>query len=88
MATDGITAAPAWVVGVGGVTGTMSGVLFLGVLQNGLPVAGLQDYWQQIVTGLILIGVIATDRAQRTGWVSLTLARHRERRNNNDNGGR
>ncbi len=51
--------------GVGGVGGTVVGVLFLGVLQNGLSVAGLADYWQQIITGTILIGAIGLDYYQR-----------------------
>jgi ribose/xylose/arabinose/galactoside ABC-type transport system permease subunit len=51
--------------GVGGVSGTVVGVLFLGVLQNGLSVAGVADYWQLIVTGLILIGAIALDALQQ-----------------------
>jgi ribose/xylose/arabinose/galactoside ABC-type transport system permease subunit len=51
--------------GVGGVSGTVIGVLFLGVLQNGLSVAGVADFWQSIVTGLILIGAIALDALQQ-----------------------
>lgn len=51
--------------GVGGVGGTVVGVLFLGVLQNGLSVAGVQSYWQQIITGVILIAAIALDLLQR-----------------------
>lgn len=53
--------------GVGGVTGTVVGVLFLGVLQNGLSVAGVDSSWQQIITGAILIGAIALDFVQRRG---------------------
>jgi ribose transport system permease protein len=53
--------------GVGGVSGTVVGVLFLGVLQNGLSVAGVESYWQQIITGLILIGAITLDYVQRKG---------------------
>lgn len=52
--------------GLGGVGGTAVGVLFLGVLQNGLSVAGVQSYWQQIITGLILIAAIALDLVQRS----------------------
>ena len=51
--------------GLGGVSGTVVGVLFLGVLQNGLSVAGVADYWQSIVTGIILIGAIALDLLQQ-----------------------
>jgi ribose/xylose/arabinose/galactoside ABC-type transport system permease subunit len=51
--------------GIGGVGGTVVGVLFLGVLQNGLSVGGVESYWQQIITGVILIAAIALDLVQR-----------------------
>jgi ribose transport system permease protein len=54
--------------GIGGVSGTVVGVLFLGVLQNGLSVAGVESYWQQIITGAILIGAITLDYAQQKGF--------------------
>jgi ribose transport system permease protein len=50
--------------GVGGVTGTAVGVLFIGVLQNGLSIAGVSSFWQQVVTGVILIAAVAIDRLQ------------------------
>lgn len=53
--------------GVGGVAGTAVGVLFLAALQNGLSVAGVQTFWQQIVTGVILILAMLLDKAQRDG---------------------
>jgi len=51
--------------GIGGVSGTVVGVLFLATLQNGLSVAGFPNFWQQIITGGILIGAIALDYVQR-----------------------
>ena len=51
--------------GVGGVTGTAVGVLFIGVLQNGLSIAGVSSFWQQVVTGVILIAAVAIDRLQQ-----------------------
>jgi ribose transport system permease protein len=51
--------------GVGGVTGTAVGVLFIGTLQNGLSIAAVSSFWQQVVTGAILIVAIAIDRIQR-----------------------
>lgn len=57
--------------GVGGVGGTAIGVLFLATLQNGLSVSGVQSYWQQIITGAILIVVVTLDRLQRGGLRSL-----------------
>jgi ribose/xylose/arabinose/galactoside ABC-type transport system permease subunit len=52
--------------GVGGVTGTAVGVLFIGTLQNGLSISGVSSFWQQVVTGVILILAIAIDRFQQT----------------------
>ena len=52
--------------GVGGVTGTAVGVLFIGTLQNGLSIAGVSSFWQQVVTGVILILAIAIDLLQQT----------------------
>jgi len=51
--------------GVGGVTGTAVGVLFIGTLQNGLAIAGVSSFWQQVVTGVILIAAVAIDRFQQ-----------------------
>jgi ribose/xylose/arabinose/galactoside ABC-type transport system permease subunit len=53
--------------GVGGVTGTTVGVLFIGTLQNGLSIAAVSSFWQQVVTGAILIVAIAIDRIQQQG---------------------
>ena len=51
--------------GVGGVVGTAVGVLFIGTLQNGLSIAGVSSFWQQIVTGIILIAAVSIDKLQQ-----------------------
>src|SRR6185437_11877609 len=51
--------------GVGGVVGTAVGVLFIGTLQDGLSIAGISSFWQQVVTGTILILAIGIDRLQQ-----------------------
>jgi ribose transport system permease protein len=61
--------------GVGGVGGTAVGVLFLATLQNGLSVSGVESFWQQIITGAILIVAVLLDKVQRDGWSSLARAR-------------
>ena len=50
--------------GAGGVGGTAIGVIFIGVLQNGLSIAGVQSFWQQVITGAILVAAVAGDRLQ------------------------
>lgn len=48
--------------GTGGVEGTVFGVLFVGVLANGLDLAGVPSFWQQVVTGGILIAAVIGNR--------------------------
>jgi ribose/xylose/arabinose/galactoside ABC-type transport system permease subunit len=52
--------------GVGGVGGTILGVLFIGVLQNGLSLSGVPTNWQQVVTGIILVVAVLGDRMQNS----------------------
>ena len=47
--------------GVGSITGTLFGVFVICLLKTGLPYVGLQANWQQIITGLVLIGAILND---------------------------
>ena len=47
--------------GAGSIFGTFLGVLMLSVLKNGLPKIGLGQEWQNVITGLILIGAIWID---------------------------
>jgi ribose transport system permease protein len=56
-----------FVGGVGGIGGTAVGVLFVGVLQNGLGIAGVSGYWQQVITGAILVSAIGIDRVRERG---------------------
>ena len=41
--------------GAGNVVGTAFGCLFIGILQNGLNLAGVGSDWQYVVTGVILL---------------------------------
>lgn len=55
----------ALVGGEGGVGGTVIGVFIIGVLSNGLDIVGLSDFWQRVVTGMIIILVVAVDQWRR-----------------------
>lgn len=48
--------------GSGNIGGTAIGVLFLGVVANGITLAGVPSYWQGIATGIVLVLAIALDR--------------------------
>jgi ribose/xylose/arabinose/galactoside ABC-type transport system permease subunit len=51
--------------GEGRVSGTVIGVLIIGVLSNGLSIMGISEFWQQVVNGLIIIVVVALDQWRR-----------------------
>lgn len=52
--------------GTGSVLGAVLGALFLGVLQNALPVMGISPFWQMAVSGTaILAAVVANSRGQQ-----------------------
>ncbi|MBP3876183.1 MAG: ABC transporter permease [Lachnospiraceae bacterium] len=47
--------------GAGSIPGALLGVLVICVLKTGLPNVGLQANWQQIITGMVLIGAVLID---------------------------
>ena len=51
--------------GVGGVGGTLLGVLLMGVIGNGLDLLNVPSYYQQIVKGAIIIGAVWFDRCHQ-----------------------
>lgn len=44
--------------GVGRMWGTAVGALTIGVLSNGLNIIGVESYWQEIITGLVLVAAV------------------------------
>lgn len=51
--------------GVGTIAGTALGNAIPIVLANGLVIAGLQSFWQQVVTGVVLVAALYLDRLRR-----------------------
>jgi len=41
--------------GQGKITGTLIGILFLGILQNGMTMMGMNTHWQSVVSGAVVI---------------------------------
>jgi len=51
--------------GIGSIAGTVIGNAIPVVLASGLVIAGLQTFWQQVVTGVVLIAAVYLDRVRR-----------------------
>ena len=47
--------------GTGTITGTLVGVLLIGVINNGLDLLNVSSYYQQVVMGAIIIGAVVLD---------------------------
>ena len=50
--------------GVGGVVGTLLGVLLIGIINNGLDLLSVSSYYQAVIKGLIIVGAVWLDRRQ------------------------
>ena len=51
--------------GYGTIYGTVLGAYVIMLLKTGLPYVGLEANWQQIITGLVLIGAVMVDVIKR-----------------------
>lgn len=60
--------------GEGRVGGTVIGVFIIGVVANGLNIFGVSEFWQSIITGLIIVLVVALDQWRRRVTASAEAA--------------
>ncbi len=52
--------------GTGTVVGCVLGALFLGIINNALPVIGVSPFWQMAISGfVIIVAVVANSRSER-----------------------
>jgi len=51
--------------GRGTVPGVLIGAAFLGVIQNGIILAGLASYWQQLIVGIVIVLAASIDILRR-----------------------
>ena len=57
--------------GEGRILGTVIGALIIGVLANGLNLAGVEPFWQFVAQGLVLIVAIIVDRLVQDGVLKM-----------------
>jgi ribose transport system permease protein len=63
--------------GEGRIAGTLIGALILGALTNGLVLLNVPSFYEQIVTGLVVLIAVVLDQGSK-GWPMLSRARRKE----------
>lgn len=53
--------------GSGSMIGTFLGVLFIGLLANGMTLIGVDPYWQEVARGLIVLGAVLVSVIRKPG---------------------
>ncbi len=48
--------------GRGGVIGALIGGIFMGVIENAIVILAISPYWEQVITGVVILAAIAIDR--------------------------
>ncbi|WP_035387236.1 ABC transporter permease [Ferrimonas senticii] len=51
--------------GLGTLTGTLFGILIIGVMNNGLDLLGVQSYYQQIIKGGLIVAAVMLDPSRK-----------------------
>jgi ribose/xylose/arabinose/galactoside ABC-type transport system permease subunit len=52
--------------GIGSITGTLFGVLIMGILNNGMSLVGISEHYQKVFKGMVIIMAVYLDlRAKR-----------------------
>tara|TARA_B100000941_G_C28222045_1_gene407213 strand:- start:417 stop:647 length:231 start_codon:yes stop_codon:yes gene_type:complete len=52
--------------GEGKIRGTLIGVVFLGILVNGMTLMNISEYWQYVVRGLLILSAVLINRANQS----------------------
>ena len=71
--------------GVGTLAGTFAGVLIVATINNGLTILNVQQFWQQVVVGIIIMCAVLIDQAAKGyidvgGWARIRPRRTKEAR--------
>jgi len=61
--------------GAGRIGGTLIGALILGILSNGLNLAGIDSYWQLVAKGIIVLAAVYVDSIRHKKKQKLTVSK-------------
>lgn len=64
--------------GVGSIGGTIVGAFVIGVINDGMTMCGVTEFWQQIIRGLVIIVAVVIDQFQRNLQAKMALQARNE----------
>lgn len=64
--------------GVGGIGGTIVGAFVIGVINDGMTMCGVTEFWQKIIRGLVIIVAVIIDQFQRNLQAKMALQARNE----------
>jgi ribose transport system permease protein/erythritol transport system permease protein len=67
--------------GVGTIVGTIEGAFVIGVINDGMTMMGVTEFWQQVIRGLVIIIAVVIDQVQRNIQARMALQARNESKN-------
>ena len=67
--------------GVGTIIGTIEGAFVIGVINDGMTMMGVTEFWQQVIRGLVIIIAVVIDQVQRNIQARMALQARNESKN-------
>lgn len=64
--------------GIGAIGGTIVGAFVIGVINDGMVMCGVSEFWQKIIKGLVIILAVIIDQVQRNMQAKMALQARNE----------
>lgn len=74
--------------GVGSVGGTVVGAFVIGIINDGMTMCGVTEFWQKVIRGLVIIIAVVIDQVQRNLQAKMALQARNESKNDDSNAGK
>ncbi|WP_442902059.1 ABC transporter permease, partial [Faecalispora jeddahensis] len=59
--------------GIGGIGGTIVGAFVIGVINDGMVMCGVSEFWQMVIKGLVIVFAVVIDQFQRNLQAKMAL---------------
>ncbi|MCP1111409.1 erythritol transport system permease protein [Lachnospiraceae bacterium PF1-21] len=64
--------------GIGSVGGTIIGAFIIGVINDGMTMCGVSEFWQKVIKGIVVIAAVIVDQFQRNLQAKMALQARNE----------